>query len=248
MKKRTTGGFTFLELLLGIFILMVICSLGFASIKTISQKTKVVVAKAYLTQCAMLLETVKDGACYYPPDSNYTLESLTSVSTPEGYGNGWRGPYLKEIPIDPWKKPYFYRLSCGIFWGPERLHREHAKPFYVTFYITAKPGRGSVVMVNESNITHAGSTVWLNGIEIIHSSEFKRGLPKVEKDITLLAQNTLTVLLESNPSAYIDLSLGSAFDPKTTYILSSYGSDNQPGGTGFAKDLTWITKQSGTEF
>jgi hypothetical protein len=30
------------------------------------------------------------------------------------YGvSGWRGPYLKDLPVDPWQRPYEYLLTVG---------------------------------------------------------------------------------------------------------------------------------------
>jgi type II secretion system protein G len=31
----------------------------------------------------------------------------------KGGVRGWRGPYIKEVPLDPWHRPYVYLASVG---------------------------------------------------------------------------------------------------------------------------------------
>lgn len=54
--------------------------------------------------------------------------------------------------------------------------------------------------------------------------------------------------LTSGPGSYIMVSITSPFSNRTGYIIGSYGFDNKAGGTGFAKDLSWETGQSGVDF
>ncbi|MGJ8641410.1 MAG: type II secretion system protein GspG [Opitutaceae bacterium] len=42
------------------------------------------------------------------PSSVEGLQALTSA--PERHKERWRGPYLDEIPLDPWGNPYQYRF------------------------------------------------------------------------------------------------------------------------------------------
>jgi general secretion pathway protein G len=36
-------------------------------------------------------------------------EGLAALVTPPPGANGWRGPYMKRVPIDPWGFPYYYQ-------------------------------------------------------------------------------------------------------------------------------------------
>ncbi|MCX5642677.1 MAG: type II secretion system protein GspG [Candidatus Omnitrophica bacterium] len=253
MKKEKRWGFTLLELLVGIAVLVILGAIGFILIKQVSQRTKVVVAKTSITQHVMLLDAVKSDINYYPPDINKTLESLTYPDTdtavPAGYTRGWRGPYLKVTPIDPWGAPYFYRLICemGTLFGPATLFRT-TPPSYQNFPFIASAGTATIILEN-NGLT--ACSVLLNGVEVITESEFKMHDPYLEKTITLLSgTNILSVRARSNKSASIRLRINSPnpFSNRTTYEVGSYGSDKKAGGVGFAKDLTWITGQSGADF
>jgi len=248
MRRDRGAGFTLLELLIGICILVILGAFGFALISQVSQRTKVVVAKTSITQYVMLLDVVKSDANYYPPAINETLESLTYTAAPTGYGKGWRGPYLKATPIDPWGTPYFYNLiyENGIIFGPTQCFRS-TPPKYQDFSFTATPGTGTLIM---DNFELTACSVILNGIEIISESEFKVYDLHVEKPVTLLANNILSVRARSNKKSYILLGVTAPliFGNRTGYIVGSYGSDKTGCGAGFAKDLIWITGQAGTDF
>jgi general secretion pathway protein G len=43
------------------------------------------------------------------PTSNEGLRVLTEC--PNGQPAGWRGPYIKRVPVDPWGNPYIYRSA-----------------------------------------------------------------------------------------------------------------------------------------
>ena len=248
MKREKKAGFTLLELLIGICILVILGAIGFTLIRQASQRTKVVVAKASITQHVILLDVVKSDAYYYPPAINNTLESLTYTAAPTGYARGWRGPYLKTTPIDPWGTPYFYNVIYeeGIIFGPTQCFRA-VPPKYQDFSFTASPGVAKLIM---DNFDVTACSVFLNGVEIITESEFQKDVLRTEKTITLLANNVLSVRARSNKSAYMLLGITAPliFGNRTGYIIGSYGFDKKAGGTGFAKDLIWVTGQAGTDF
>ena len=247
MRRKKKVGFTLIELIFGICVLVMLGAIGFTLIRQVSQRTRVVVAKTSITQYAMLLEAVKSDARYYPPAVNDTLESLAYTAAPAGYERGWRGPYLKATPIDPWKKEYFYRLIYGVIFGPKLCPRVSGPPSDETYYFDAIPGKATIIMNNDCKIDHSGE-IWLNGASIISPDEFKNDVPVVEKEITLLAKNSIRMRLTSNPGSYIIISITSPFSNRAGYIIGSYGSDKKAGGTSFAKDLTWETEQSGADF
>ena len=244
MKRRNRSAFTLLELLVGICVLVVLGAIGFILIRQAAQRTRVVVAKANLSQYAMLLESVKSEVRYYPPATNNTLESLASTASPPGYERWWRGPYLKETPVDPWKKEYFYHLVYGIIFGPIQCFRSNP-PEYQDFTFDALPGDAAIVL---DNFGLTACSVFLNGTEVITEDEFKMFEPYLEKPITLLRSNKLSVRARSNKASYIFLSITSPFSNRAGYIIGSYGSDNEAGGDGFLKDLTWESGQTEANF
>ena len=244
MKRDRRAGFTLLELLIGISILVILGAIGFTLIRQVSQRTRVVVAKTSITQYVMLLESVKSDANYYPPAVNNTPESLAYTAAPTGFGRGWRGPYLKATPIDPWKKEYFYCLVYGVIFGPTMCFRS-TPPQYQDFLFDALPGDATLVM---DNFGLTACSVFLNGTEVITENEFQADVLHTEKQVTLLSKNTLSVRSESNKASYIFLNVTSPFSSRADYIIGSYGSDNKAGGDGFTRDLTWVTGQSGADF
>ncbi|MBU2495283.1 MAG: type II secretion system protein GspG, partial [Candidatus Omnitrophica bacterium] len=185
---------------------------------------------------------------YYPPAVNETLESLTYTAAPTGYARGWRGPYLKTTPIDPWGTPYFYNVIYeeGAIFGPTQCFRA-TPPQYQDFSFTASPGPATLVM---DNFGLTACSVFLNGTEIVTESEFKEGVLRLEKPVTLLANNVLSVRARSNKVAYVLLGITSPliFGNRTGCIIGSYGSDKKGGGDGFARDLIWVTGQAGVGF
>jgi type II secretory pathway pseudopilin PulG len=62
MKK----GIALLEILTGIVIISVLALLSLRLVGIVTQKAKVVSAKAQIAQLALLLEEVKDDTGYYP--------------------------------------------------------------------------------------------------------------------------------------------------------------------------------------
>ena len=248
MKRDRRAGFTLVELLVGICVMIIIGAIGFTLIRQALQKTKVVVAKANISQYITLLDVVKSDAHYYPPSVNETLESLTQTASPAGYERGWRGPYLKDIPVDPWGTPYFYNVLYeeGIIFGPTECFRS-TPPKYQDFSFTASPGKAKLIM---DNFELTGCSVFLNGVEIITESEFQKDILHTEKEVTLLSNNVLSVRARSNKKAYILLGITAPllFGNRTGYIVGSYGLDKKGGGEGFARDLIWRSGQSDTEF
>ena len=90
----------------------------------------------------------------------------------------------------------------------------------------------------------------MNGVEIVSPSDINPHIYTITKQLTLISSNTLRVWIPSNVhhENYYYLTITSPFSNRTSYTMGSYGSDKKAGGTGFAKDLTWVTGQSGANF
>ena len=102
-RKR---GFTLIELLVVVLIIGLLA--GFVAPRYFGQvgKSEVSVAKAQIDALEKALDQYRLDTGHYP-NNEQGLKALVErpVNEPK-----WAGPYLrKDVPLDPWGKPYLYR-------------------------------------------------------------------------------------------------------------------------------------------
>ena len=103
----SVAGFTLLELLVVVVIIGLLA--GFVAPRYFGQvgKSEVNVAKAQLDALEKALDQFRLDTGHYP-NTELGLKALVERPTNEPK---WNGPYLrKAIPLDPWGKPYVYRI------------------------------------------------------------------------------------------------------------------------------------------
>jgi len=107
MANRTAQtGFTLIELLVVMFIIGLLVALVAPNILGRTDKAKIEAARAQIANLGMALDMFKLDVGRYPT-SQEGLEALRRC--PSGIMS-CSGPYLKkEVPPDPWGKPYVYR-------------------------------------------------------------------------------------------------------------------------------------------
>ncbi|NWG02303.1 MAG: type II secretion system major pseudopilin GspG [Syntrophaceae bacterium] len=99
-------GFTLIEIMIVVIIIGLLAALVaprlFGKLTMAKQKS----AKAQIELFGMALDAFRLDTGRYPT----TEEGLKALrEKPSGIEN-WNGPYLpKEIPVDPWGKPYIYK-------------------------------------------------------------------------------------------------------------------------------------------
>jgi general secretion pathway protein G len=99
-------GFTLLELLVVIVIIGLLA--GFVAPRYFSQigKSEIQVARAQIDSFDKALDQYRLDMRRYP-SSEQGLKALVERPVNEP---GWSGPYLrKDVPADPWGRPYIYR-------------------------------------------------------------------------------------------------------------------------------------------
>lgn len=112
VQKQGRGGFTLVEMLVVLAILVLLISMVGPRILGSKQKADISAAK---TQIGMLMSALElyivDMKVY--PDTEVGLNALLEdPSTDEEEKSKWDGPYIKksEIPKDPWGNEYQYEF------------------------------------------------------------------------------------------------------------------------------------------
>ena len=104
--RRGEHGFTLIEILVVMIIIGMLAALvGPKAISYLSgakQKT----AKAQIANFETALDTFRLDVGRYPT----TEEGLKALREKPSNAEKWQGPYFpKEVPLDPWGKPYVYK-------------------------------------------------------------------------------------------------------------------------------------------
>lgn len=123
LRSRRRRGFTLMEVLLVLAILVILGSLVGVSIFQMQKNANV---RATKTQIGMLEKALTayqvDMGSY--PSSQQGLDALMAVPADARNGAKWSGPYLeKQIPADPWGNPFTYELT-----SPDQFHITSAGP------------------------------------------------------------------------------------------------------------------------
>lgn len=107
-KFNRSLGFSLIEILFVIGLIALLLTLVVGNIGGIFGGQQEKIADIFVKQ------TVKLGVVPYKLDmGNYPSTELglnALIQAPAGKEGKWKGPYLEELPMDPWENPYQYRF------------------------------------------------------------------------------------------------------------------------------------------
>lgn len=105
---RSTGGFSLIEILISLALLAALTGLVIAGFGGVLGRGQEDVAKQFVEsslETPLIRYRIDTGS--YPT----TEEGIAALLTaPSDKASRWRGPYIEEMPIDPWGNPYHYRF------------------------------------------------------------------------------------------------------------------------------------------
>ncbi|MGQ0643101.1 MAG: type II secretion system major pseudopilin GspG [Gemmatimonadaceae bacterium] len=110
---RTGSGFTLLELVVVIIVLGLLAAIVAPQILGRVSDARTTAAQTQVELFGTALDNYRlDNGAY--PTTDQGLAALRERPTRAPAPPNWRGPYLrKDVPLDPWGKPYIYRSPGG---------------------------------------------------------------------------------------------------------------------------------------
>ncbi len=102
--RLRNSGFTLIELLLVLVILGVLAAIVVPKFAGRTEQARKTAAQSQISTFGTVLDAFEVDNGYYPKGKN-GIQDL--VSQPRD-ARKWNGPYLKEVPKDPWGNDYIY--------------------------------------------------------------------------------------------------------------------------------------------
>ncbi|MGD0537621.1 MAG: type II secretion system major pseudopilin GspG [Verrucomicrobiota bacterium] len=102
--RRAPQGFTLIELLLVLVILGILAGIVVPKFAGTGERARQTAAKTQIAAFSTALDVFEVDNGYYPKGKNGLFDL---VQQPRDAQN-WHGPYIKEVPKDPWNNDYIY--------------------------------------------------------------------------------------------------------------------------------------------
>ncbi|MDP2593316.1 MAG: type II secretion system protein GspG [bacterium] len=140
LKKKflLNSGFSLVEILVVISILALLSTMVITALNTARQKAKIAQASIVVNQLNIAIELLADDTEFWPGreaaagspspqqvgvtacanGDNNEVQDLgdpqAGLTADSGDYPGWNGPYISEVPLDPWGNKYFFDTDYDI--------------------------------------------------------------------------------------------------------------------------------------
>lgn len=113
VQIRGSSGFTLIEIMVVMVVLGALAALVGPNILRHIGRSKVTTARTQVEMIGAALDSYRlDNDVY--PTTEQGLAALRAAPGSEPRPRAWNGPYLrKDVPNDPWGRPYRYRSGTG---------------------------------------------------------------------------------------------------------------------------------------
>lgn len=107
MRRNKQAGVTLIEMLVVVTIIALFAALVGPSLFGRADEAKRVAARSQINAFMTALGAYKLDTGVFPP----TEQGLQALRVRPENMPQWNGPYMpKDIPLDPWKRPYLYKF------------------------------------------------------------------------------------------------------------------------------------------
>ena len=103
-NHRRRQGFTLVELLLVLVILGALAAIVVPKFSGRSEQAKLVSAQTQISGFETALNSFEVDNGFYPQSK----DGLGALAAAPSNAQNWRGPYMKDVPLDPWGAAYVY--------------------------------------------------------------------------------------------------------------------------------------------
>lgn len=94
--------------MLVVIIIGIIAAIAVPRMTGRTEKARIAAAKQTITSLSAALDSFELSVGRFP-STEEGLESLIEKPTSLTEEDQWDGPYMRQIPLDPWNRPFVYR-------------------------------------------------------------------------------------------------------------------------------------------